>query len=177
MRQILNLAEKAEFIELEKLKPFQPDNLKIMMKESFDKLKESILLNNFVAGFYVWDDGKTIWIIDGHHRKYALEDLKKSGVIIPDKFLCVFLKFENDKQAAQALLTYSSNHARLHPEGFMEFCSEYNLNLKILEQTLDIPGIEIKKLNGDMLDVEEQKEEPKDGKFVTCPHCNKEFMP
>jgi hypothetical protein len=176
VKQILNLAEKAEFIELEKLNPFQPDSLKSMTKESFEKLKESILLNNFVTSFYVWDDGESLWIIDGHHRKYALEDLKSSGVIIPDKFLCVFLRFQDEKQAAQALLTYASNHAKLHPEGFMEYCAEYNLNLKMLEQTLEIPGINIEKLDSDMLSQEPEETKESDSKLIKCPNCNKEFI-
>ena len=66
---------KTEQIDWKKLEWLQ-GNLKELSKESFNKLKTSIVKNGFLMPFHVWENGKT-WILDGHHRKRALEELQK----------------------------------------------------------------------------------------------------
>lgn len=167
IKEIKNLIDDAGMVSLDELHPFQPDNLKIMTTESFQKLKNSIVENDFVTGFVVWKDKDKLWIIDGHHRKYALEQLKKEGAILPAKYACLYLGLKDKKHANKILLTYSSNHARLHPEGFLEFVHAIGMDMDILKETLDIPGIDIDRLDGDIEDMEPDAAGEENKKIIT----------
>lgn len=174
-KEIRNLVINAGMIELDKLLPFQPDNLKIMTAESFQRLKASIIENDFVTGFYVWKEGDKHWIIDGHHRKYALEELKKEGAILPEKYACLFLDIKDRKHAGKVLLTNASNHAKVHPEGFMEYIHEIGMDFKTAKNTLEIPGIDIDKIDGDIDDVEDESIEDKNKHLVVI-DCKEEAV-
>ena len=139
-------------LEWRKLKPFQPENLKTMTAESFQILKNSILSADFLTMFYVWEDNGEYWILDGHHRKFALESLEKDGHEIPDAFSCGIVDCSSREEANQILLSYSSSHAKLDEQGLSEFIHVNNLDWDELKSTLDLPDIDLEKLSMENVD-------------------------
>ncbi len=138
---------RTELVEWRRLKPFQPQNLKTMSTESFDKLKNNIIECDFITSFYVWQDSeKEYWLLDGHHRIYALEALDKEGYKISPTFSCSVIDADNAKEAVKILLSYSSSHAKLDPMGLNEFITLNDLNWDELNNTLDLNGIDLKEL-------------------------------
>lgn len=167
----------SEKIAWKKLKPFQPENLKVMTDEKFEHLKNSIRRDSFTAAFDVWIENDTYWIIDGHHRKYALEALEKEGYKVPEKFQCTIIECKDKQDACYVLASKASNHARMDELGFSEWVTVNNLDFKKLQDTLDIPGIDIEKIWNDNVEIslpQEEKKEP-DKKNIECPNCGHSF--
>jgi hypothetical protein len=146
-----------------KLKPFQPENLKSMEPVSFEKLKNSIINSNFIQSFDVWkEDDDNYWIIDGHHRMYALQELEKEGYSIPDKFQCTFIDCKDKQDACYAIITKASSHARITELGFTEFVNNNDLDYKRLIESIDIPSFNIEDILKDIkIDNENLNEEYK----------------
>ncbi len=100
-KNISNRVLKMEMVEWKSLSWLQPKTLKEMSTEAFGKLKASIVNNNFADPFKVWRDGDKTWILDGHHRKRAMEELEKEGVGIPDVLPAVLVDCKNRKEAVR----------------------------------------------------------------------------
>lgn len=183
MKEIKDRIIGSEKIDWHILKPFQPENLKEMSKESFKLLKNSITLNDFNAAFDIWkENDENYWILDGHHRKFALESLEKDGYKIPEKFQCTIIDCKDKKDAANTIITKSSSHARMTETGFTEFVANFELDTQLLMETIDIPNFDIEKIlnemevNFDPVSIDDQgKLDEKNP--VTCPKCNHEFVP
>jgi hypothetical protein len=168
----------SEKFEWRKLKPFQPENLKEMEKESFIKLKNSLKTNDFIASFDVWKQNEeNYWILDGHHRKYALDDLVNEGCIVPEKFQCNFIHCENEQDACYAIVAKASSHAKMNELGFTEWATKYGLDFGRMIETTDIPNFDLEavwnhnKVEIDIIPPKEQENK----KNSTCPNCGLEF--
>ena len=105
MNEIRNRVLKTELVEWRKLVELQPKNFKELGKINYEKLKQSILKENFVMSFTVWQDKETIYIIDGHHRYKVLDLLEKEGVSVPKKLPCTFIECKDKKEASKLVLT------------------------------------------------------------------------
>jgi hypothetical protein len=181
MKEIKNLILRAELLNWQDLKPFQPDNLKVLTKQNFERIKNSLIKNNFIAGFHVWEKDGEFWILDGHHRKYVLQVLKDEGYIIPDKFICNIVDVTSKKQAIKFLLTYSSEYAHPDPDGVAEFIHKNELDFDELDSFLDLRNTDLLTLKQDSMDFDPAGEDEQ-GKLdeknpVTCPNCDHEFIP
>lgn len=69
MKQITSQILKTDTVNWKKLKPIQGEKFKDLSGESYKKLKTSLIKNNFIAPFAVWQDkDKTIYTIpeQGH---------------------------------------------------------------------------------------------------------------
>lgn len=99
--KIENRVIKTELVEWQTLIPLQPKNFKELTKANYEKLKQSILKNNFVMTFTAWDSGKGTYIIDGVHRYKVLDLLESEGVDVPKKLPCTFIKCKDKKEASQ----------------------------------------------------------------------------
>lgn len=159
-KEIKDRILRTEKIEWKKLKPFQPENLKIMTKESFDKLKHNIVERNFLSTFDVWHEKDDVyWILDGHHRKYALEALEKEGYKIPSTLSCDIVDCKDREDANFALLSYASSHAKMDELGFAEFIAVNGMDYEELKSSYDIPGVDFDRMQNDTIEILPPSEE------------------
>jgi hypothetical protein len=140
--KIENKIIKTELFKWRDLIPLQPKNFKELSKANYEKLKTSIINNNFVMSFTVWDSGAGVFIIDGVHRFKVLDLLEKEGAEIPELLPCTFIQCENKKEASKLVLIYSSIYAKTQDEGLYEFLNLEGLDFEALKIEIDIPNID-----------------------------------
>lgn len=163
MSKIKDRILRTEKVAWKKLKPFQPGNLKTMTAESFERLKNNILKNDFLTSFYVWvDENKDYWLLDGHHRLHALEQLEKDGADLESEYTCSVVDANTAKEAVEILLSYSSSHAKLDPLGVSEFIHTNDLDWTDLQNTLDLASIDLEKLKNENIDILEPQQDDED---------------
>jgi DNA modification methylase len=129
-------------VEWRSLEWLQNPNLKEMTKESFQRLKNSLKKNNFIMPFNVWQNNGKTWILDGHHRKRALEEIEKEGVEIPQELPANFIECKDRKEAVKLILVYSSIYANVTEEGLYEMMSLEGLELEEIKLDIDLPQID-----------------------------------
>jgi len=142
IREIKNKIIKTEPVKWKELKFLQSDNLKDLNKSEYEKLKKSLLENDFIQTFFVWQDKDIIYLLDGHHRIKLLFNLEKEGVIVPETFPANFIHCKNRKEASKYLLIFSSIYAKIDREGLYEFFELEELDLTELLQEIQIPDID-----------------------------------
>jgi len=142
-KQIQNRIVKTGQVEWRKLEWFQPQNLKQISKEKFDKLKQSIKANSFLQPFNVWDENGKIWILDGHHRKRAMEELEKEGYAIPETLPANFIDCKSRRDAAKLVIVYSSIYADVTKQGLTDFITTEGLDLGDLSLEVDLPKLDL----------------------------------
>ena len=139
-------------IEWRKWKWLQNDNLKELTEERYQRLATSLVSNSFIQPFFVWgDNDKTGFILDGKHRNLTMLKMEKDGykdtdgtvkqIRIPDKLPALVLAFKNKKEAARAILAYSSKYALETEEGLYEFMNKFDISFKDVAATYDFPQI------------------------------------
>ena len=136
------------------------DNLKEMKKADFEKLKQSLKVNSFIMPFHVWQQNGTTWILDGHHRKKAMEELAKEGIDIPKKLPATFIRVKNEKEAKKLVLIYSSIYARATDEGLYEYINANDLNFDDLKLEIDLPDFDLDRFETGYMTDEPVEDEP-----------------
>lgn len=172
MAKIKDKIIKSEKIEWKKLKQLQSDNFKEMTKSEYDALKNSIVKNDFVESFKVWENDNNIYVLDGVHRTKMLRELEKEGHEVPERFTAYFVECKDIKEAAKLVTIYSSRYAKVVEEGFYEFLNDYKLDINSLKDQIDIPDINLDKFQDGYF--EEPKEKELDENINTenqCPSC------
>lgn len=148
------------------LKPFQ-GGLKKMSPESADKLKSSILKWGWRFPVFVWRDGGTDWIHDGHGRLLVLQGLVDEGYEI-NKIPVVDIEAKDRKEAAELLLALNSRYQKITDEGLSEYMNMMDITPLDLDM-IDLPDIDMGALE---MDTEEaDKVEPDEGVSRQCPEC------
>jgi len=163
MSTLIDITEKTEKIAWQRLNPTQPESLKKTTPARMDKLKKSLIENGFAASFYVFEKQGKIYILDGHHRLKAIQELHDSGVNVPTHFNCTFLNVRDDKHIKKLVLAFNSNYADMTKDGLEDFVSD--LNLDDLNQEFEF-------------DLTLEDDEPKEKKLKEpkhCPHCGEEL--
>jgi len=171
---IENKVLKTELVRWRELKPLQPDGFKELTKENYEKLRQSIINNNFVMTFSVWDSGDGIYIIDGVHRYKVLDLLEKDGYNIPEKLSCTFIDCKDKKEASKLVLIYSSVYAKPQEDGLYEFLNTSGFDFNEIKNEIDLPDLDLKRFELGYfkeLDVNQSAL-----KKITCPNCNFEFV-
>jgi len=122
----------------------QQEDFKELPPEAKNKLRASILENNFTQPFYVWHcDAENInYCLDGRHRTRILEQLKSEGTEVPDMLPATFIYCRNKKEAAAMVLVYSSIYAKVTQQGLFDFIQSYELDYENLKMTVDLPGFD-----------------------------------
>jgi len=149
-----------EEVEWRKLKWLQTPGLKEIDKQLLNKLKQSLIKNNFIQAFNIWKEQNNIWILDGHHRKMAMEELENEGYIIPNKLPAIFIDCKNKQEAAKYVLLYTSQYARILEDGLKNFLIEFNIFDKESLSEIDLPNIELNKLFMEQINEEKLDEIP-----------------
>lgn len=121
----------------------QQDDFKELSPDARNRLRASILANDFTQPFYVWQEPGTDinYCLDGKHRVLILHDLEKEGYDIPDLLPATLMFCEDKKDAARLVLIYSSMYARVTEAGLAEFASMYELDMPDIVGSLNIPEI------------------------------------
>jgi len=155
-----------EMVEWRKLRWVQVD-LKEISEEAYERLKRSIILNNFCMPFHVWQDGKIIWILDGHHRQIVMTDLeRKDKFKIPDLLPAVFVECKDKKGASKLVLIYSSIYADVTDNGLHNFMTFQNLSLDDFKFDIALPKVNLNKFENkfyedSIMDIPEDRQDVK----------------
>lgn len=144
--------EAQEYHDIEDLIPFQ-GKLKSISSDNFHKLKESIKSDGIPLGFHIWKQKDKTYIMDGHHRKMALQALKDEGYFIPP-VPCNLVIAKSKKEAAKIVLISNSKYSRVSEESLSDYMIDMELKVEDLEN-LDIPELN--------MDDFEPEQESKDG--------------
>ena len=139
--EIANKIIKSDLIEWRNLEWLQ-GKLKAIPENSLKKLKQSLINNSFVQPFNVWENGK-LWILDGHHRKLAMEQLEAEGYNIPDKLPANFVECKNKKEASKMVLLYSSIYAKADEKSLDAFLAENEIDFSEVSGEIDLPELNL----------------------------------
>ena len=142
MKTISNRIVKTALISWKDLKWFHTD-LKKLSRESFEKLKQSLVSNNFVQPFNVWQLGRTVLILDGQYRMKAMKALEDEGYEIPELLPANFVQCKNRTDAARMVLLYSSIYANITESGLDSFAQVNNLDIAAMSLELSLPDFKL----------------------------------
>ena len=125
------------------LKPLQ-GNLKTLKKTEYEKLKKSLITRGITFPAFVWKEGDTNWIVDGHQRVFTLQKLLAEGYGIPSKIPVVFVKAASVDEAKELVLLASSAYAKIEADGLSEFLDSFGeLDWEFLKSTIDLPDLDM----------------------------------
>ena len=179
MKTIQDKILKSDFVEWKKFKFIQGEHLKGLTKEAYQKLRESIIQNNFVESFKVWQNGENLYCLDGFHRCKVFSELEKEGWDIPEKFRGDFIKCKDKKEAAKLVLIYSGIYARVQYDGLYEFLNIQGLDFDEIRKEIDLPEIDLEEFDvGFMKEYNPENKEKEIGFLETkneCPKCGYEW--
>lgn len=129
---------KTELINWRELRFIQQENFKEWVSNGAEKLIESILKYQFVAPFMVWHSEGVNYCLDGRHRFLDLKYVSEQGAIVPDQLPATFIDCENMKEAAELVLVYSSNYAKITQQGLLDFVNNFDLDFPDMQSMLNI---------------------------------------
>lgn len=119
--------ECKDFLELAELTEFQ-GGLKQRTDVDFDKIKLSFVKYGFSFPFFVYKDGGTNWILDGHGRFATLCKMQKDGYEIPP-LPVVYVDCKDKVEAKEKLLRLNSQYGKMSVESVLEFVGgEFDIN-------------------------------------------------
>lgn len=142
-REIKNRVLKSGRVNWHNFKFLQPANFKDLSKESYQKLRASIINNNFVESFKVWQNKSDLFCLDGFHRCRILKELEKEGYKIPQLMPADFLECNGRKEASKLVLIFSSIYARMNDEGLYQFLQKHELNFDDFKSEIDLPDFNL----------------------------------
>ncbi len=139
-KNITSRVLNTKLINWKELKFIQNENFKDLPEEAKHKLKASLVSNQFMQPFYVWEDATGVmWCLDGKHRTLLLDELIKEGIKVPYELPATFIECESKKHAAKLVLLFSSQYARVTQEGMFDFLKLNELDFLDLKDEIDIP--------------------------------------
>ena len=136
----------SEQVEWKKLVWLQGDGFKEIFRDDLDKLKKSISENGFIQAFNVWIDkiSGIYYILDGHHRKKAIEELCDEGkLVIPNRLDVNIIDCVDRKEAAKFVLLYSSEYAHITKSGLDEFAEIEGIDIDDILGEINIEPYEM----------------------------------
>ena len=134
---------KYEPIAWQKCEWLQSKNFKSRLKSDIEKLKKSLLENDFIMPFFVSEkieEAKT-YIIDGHGRREALDELVAEGHTIPKKLPALFLDIRTKAEAYKTLLLYNSSYGIIRKSELKNLLSELNLKEDDISKTVRLNSV------------------------------------
>ena len=145
-------------VDWRKIKALQPDDVKI--NTNINALKKSLKKHGFSIPFAVWKDGSTIYTIDGHTRKRALEELKHEGEEVPDKLKAFEIDAKDRKEAVQILVeVFNQKHNQFDNEVLINWLDVEQVEIQDLEAVnLSSPIIEKSETQEDDFEIPDEDE-------------------
>lgn len=172
MKHIKSRILKSGLVKWKDFEFVQSENFKELTKKAFQLIKNSIIANDFIESFKVWESKGVIYCIDGWHRCLVLQELEKEGYGVPQEFNADFIECKDIKHAAKLVPVYSSLYAKITDDGLYEFMHTFDIDFEELKLQTDIPSINFDKFELSYL---KDEEEEKERKKKTCPHCGGEI--
>lgn len=123
----------------------QDENFKEWIENGDTKLINSILKYQFVDPFKVWQDGDTLYCLDGKHRYLDLLKVEASGIEVPEQLPATFLECKNIEEAAELVLIYSSQYAKITQQGLFDFVEKFKLDIPDLQETMQLPDFSMQR--------------------------------
>ena len=165
------------FIDLDEIHPLQGD-LKELDEPSFAKLRESIINYGISFPFFIWQDKKKTYCLDGHQRDIVLHRLREEGYTIPP-LPADLIEAKDKDEAKEKLLIASSLYGRVTESGLWDFLEGTKANMERILGTVNIPQIDL----AGFLKAQTDPDAPKDFKSydenlhtdLKCPKCGYEF--
>lgn len=128
-----------DLVSIVDLKPLQ-GNLKTLKKDEYEKLRKSLINKGITFPVFLWKEGDTNWIIDGHQRVSTLQKLIAEGYGVPAKIPAVFVKATNKDHAKELVLLASSTYAKVNEDGLSEFIEGFEeIDWEELKAQIDLP--------------------------------------
>lgn len=115
---------KSEKIYWRRCEWFQPETLKKVTDDDFNKLQDNIKKYGVIRGFKVWEKEGTLYILDGHLLQKVLLSLPDD---VPERLSAEFIECDDEKQAAEFVIYYSSFWHRFANEGLFAFTEQYGI--------------------------------------------------
>ncbi len=142
MKEIIIACDTKDTLHLSQLVPFQ-GKLKSLSKTDYQRLRREILDTGFAFPISVWrsDDG-TNYILGGHQRRLALEELEKEGFKVPPVPV-VYIHAADYKGARRRVLQDVSQYGRVGDEGLYEFMAEAELSMDEVDDAFRIPDLDV----------------------------------
>jgi hypothetical protein len=148
MKTIKITCNGATTVSLDEVTPLQGD-LKSLSREDYSKLKRSILKYGFSFPFFLWQNGKKKFSLDGHQREKVLKKMRDEGYEIP-KLPAVLIEAANEKEAKEKILLVSSQYGHMTEQSLVKFLSDVAIDLEELD-LMKLPEVKLEKL-GDFAD-------------------------
>lgn len=137
---------KTEPVNWRELQFIQQDNFKELSDSDKCALKASIVADDFIQPFYVWQDTDgMLYCLDGKHRRLLLEELANEGYNIPYLLPATFIECKDKQHAARIVLKFSSQYAKVSRAGLHEFITIYDLDWSEVKEQIDLPTISIER--------------------------------
>lgn len=159
MKQIKTISikcETSETLEIAEMTEMQ-GGLKERTDIDYDKIKLSICKFGFSFPFFIWKNGKTNYLIDGHGRFATLCKMQKDGYLIPP-LPVVYIQCKNKTEAKQKLLRLNSQYGKMTKESVLEFAEDIDLNFD--EIALPDTVIDFTDQSGEIAETEGDDEAP-----------------
>lgn len=165
---------KTESVKWKELEFIQDDNFKEWIDGADKKLIESILKYQFVDPFKVWEDDGKIYCLDGKHRYLDLMKIEESGVKVPEELPATFMQCDSLEDAAELVLIYSSQYAKITQQGLFDFVSKFEFDTIELKDAINIPEFSMQRYEQtfDLYETDEGEEacvEVKDKNIIVKP--------
>ena len=164
--------EARHAVDLDTLLDFQGD-AKTITQDNLDKLKRSIAKHGFFVPMFVWQKSPTskTYIIDGHQRLKALQQLRDEGEEVPPVPV-EYIAAKSKKDAAEKLLAITSQFGEFDVEALKGWAGM--LSIKLPELDLRLVDTDIFAITFDMPIPEDNKIIDEDQLSETeheCPSC------
>lgn len=161
MQVKINNPNNLPTIDYRKLQPLQGD-LKDLTDANYDKLKRVLKKRGFTAPVFVWRDGDTLYLMDGHQRQRVMvkEDVNDKGSYeVP----FVVIEAKNIKDAKAQLLEITSQYGTITQEGLDQFIAEAELPEGEVLEVVNFDALSFSKKPVEETDAEEDEApEPED---------------
>lgn len=141
MVKIKNRIVKQGMVKWKDLSWFQPRNLKELTASQKGKIKQSLCNNGFLMPFSVWDRAGELFILDGHIREFAMQEMEAEGIEIDPLLPANFIACKSEAEAVKIVLVFNSHYASINAEVLREFASEVSADE--LSTEIEIPNLKV----------------------------------
>lgn len=173
MQITINNPNKLKTIDYRKLQPLQGE-LKDLSEANYKKLTNVLSRREFTTPVFVWQDGKTLYLMDGHQRQRVMtkNDMNDRGNYeVP----YVLIEAKDIKDAKSQLLEITSQFGTITQEGFDAFVAEAELPEAEVVEAIAFDALlfaTTKEPTNSEVDPDSLMDE---AKLIICPKCKFEF--
>ena len=147
--QLTDQVLKTKKVRWKDLIVLQPPELKTFPPANYQKLRRSLISKGYSDPFKVWENDKKIYVIDGVHRIQVMKDLEKEGFKFPETVTANFIKCEDEKDATEKILIYSSQYAKVSRAGLTDLITDRGLDFQAVDLIVEIPSMNIPSMSPD----------------------------